>query len=601
MTLRFRIYTIVILLALLTAACKPGGITPSATSPLKSTPTASPSTTTPPASLAVTGLQSPTPSTAASPATNLPATLPASITPVPTSSQPISLTIGWVGQFDILSPYYSDSDFTRLVQQLWLPPAWSFDDRGNPMPTLLQGLPSLANGGISANGKTFTLKLRKGLAWSDGAPLDSADFAFTYQMATNSENINFIPDAFNLVTGIDTPDPTTVVMHFSQPDPQWLTDLWPAVLPKHILEPVFQQNGSLDDADWNSAPLIGAGPYIFAAENGNLVRFLANANYWGQKPQFNEIDLRLFPNASGLMSALADGSIDVGFPLSADQASKVQSDGFQALPAFNGYNEGWYFYLDAQKGQPALQDSAVRQAIALAFNRPKLVQDLFQGLVQPAATFWDASPYADPSLTAYPYDPEQAKRLLDQAGWVDSNGDGIRDKNSLPLALKYGAATDPARKAAQAQAQADLQAVGIKLQLLSYAPGTLFASYAQAGPAATGKLDIMEWADKPDFPDPATSYWQCSEIPSAANPNGNNWQALCDPGLDGLFQKASTEVDFPQRQQIFQEISKTIYTQVYWLGLWQDPDFWAVSAHLKNVHASPASPFYDISQWQMAP
>jgi peptide/nickel transport system substrate-binding protein len=596
----FRIFTVGLCLGLLASACKPGAITPPAAPPLTNPPTASQSITAP-APLAATGLQSPTAGSTITPVPTLPATLPASITPAPTSSQPISLTIGWVGQFDLLSPYYSDSDFTKLVQQLWLPPAWSFDDRGNPQPTLLAELPSLANGGISPDGKTFTLKLRKDLTWSDGAPLDSADFAFTYQMATNSENVNFIADAFTQITGVDTPDPTTVVLHFSQPDPQWLTDLWPAVLPKHILEPVFQQNGSLDDADWNSAPTVGAGPYVFADENGPLVRFLANANYWGKKPPFNEIDLRLFPNASGLMAALADGSIDVGFPLNAAQALTVQAGGYQVLPAYNGYDEGWYFYLDAQKGQPALQDPLVRQAIALAFNRPKLVQDLFHGLTQPAATFWDNSPYADPSLTAYPYDPEQANKLLDQAGWVDSNGDGVRDKDGVSLTLNYGTTTDPERKAAQDQAQADLQAVGIELKLLSYAPGTLFASYGQGGPAATGKLDIMEWADKPDFPDPATSYWQCSEIPSASNPNGDNWQALCDPGLDGLFQKANQAVDFSQRQQTFREISKTIYTQVYWLGLWQDPDYWAIGARLKNVHASAASPFFDISQWQVVP
>ena len=146
-----------------------------------------------------------------------------------------------------------------------------------------------------------------------------------------------------------------------------------------------------------------------------------------------------------------------------------------------------------------------------------------------------------------------------------------------------------------------MQAIGVKLQLLSYAPGTLFASYGQGGLAATGKLDIMEWADKPDFPDPDTSYWQCSQIPSASNPDGNNWQALCDPTLDGLFQKASQQVDFSQRQQTFQQISKILYDQVYWLGLWQDPDYWAVAPRLKNVHTSAASPFYDIAQWQGAP
>jgi peptide/nickel transport system substrate-binding protein len=608
MMLRIRTIS-VCLIAMILAACKPAAFTPGVLTPTLAASQANiPGTQVSPqanltASVATETIQlNPTTSF---PSTGAPAsspTLSPSRTPVPTSSQPITITVGWVGQIDILNPYYSDSDFSKLVQQLWLPTAWVFDDRSNPQPGLVEELPSLANNGISADGKTITMKLRKDLAWSDGAPLTSADFAFTYQMAANSENINIIPDAFSLVTSVDTPDPYTVVTHLAQADAQWLIDLWPGVLPKHILEAVFQQNGTIDDADWNSAPNVGAGPYTFAGvEQGNLVRFVANANYWGEHPQITVIDIRLFSSASGLQAALADGSVDMGLPLTAAQALSAQPAGYQALPAYNGYNEGWYFYLDAQKGQPALQDVAVRQALALAFNRPKLIQDLFQGLSRPAATFWDASPYVDPGLEAYPYDPEQAKKLLDQAGWIDTDGDGVRDKGGVPLALKYGTTTDPLRKAAQAQAQSDFQAIGVKLQMLSYAPDTLFAPFGQEGPAASGKLDIMEWADKPDFPDPATPYWQCSEIPSAANPDGNNWQALCDPELDSLFKLEATQVDFKQRQETFQKISKLIYDQVYWLGLWQLPDYWVVGPRLQNVHPSAASPFFDVLRWKTNP
>ncbi len=600
---QFQKTTLVLLLAVVGTACKPSAITPSSipsqtitqdarVSPQASSTTVATATVpqSPEASASATSLPIPSP------------TLATTLTPVLASSQPISITIGWVGKVDTLNPYYSDADFTKFVQQLWLPSAWVFDERGNPQPGLVEELPSLANGGISADGKTITLKLRKDLTWSDGVRLDSADFAFTYQMTTNSENINILPDAFSLVSELETPDPLTVVMHLSQADPQWLSDLWPGVLPRHVLEPVFQQAGTLDEADWNAAPTISAGPYVFAGlEKNNLVRFLVNVNYWGGHPQINEIDVRLFSSASGLLAALAEGSIDLGLPLTAEQALAVQADGYWALPANNGYNEGWYFYLDPKKGQPALQETNVRQALALAFNRPKLVQDLFQGLGQPAVTFWDGGPYADPSLKAYPYDPERAKGLLDQAGWIDTDGDGIRDKGGVPLTLKYGTTNDPSRKAAQTQAQADLQAIGVKLQLLSYAPGTLFASYGQGGPAARGKLDIMEWADKPDYPNPESDYWGCNEIPSAANPNGNNWQALCDPALDKLFEQGEQEVDFAQRQQTFREISKTIYEQVYWLGLWQDPVYWAVGRRLQNVHPSAASPFYDAGQWQAGP
>jgi peptide/nickel transport system substrate-binding protein len=237
----------------------------------------------------------------------------------------------------------------------------------------------------------------------------------------------------------------------------------------------------------------------------------------------------------------------------------------------------------------------------MAFDRAALSQDLLLGLTEPAATLWDNMPYVDSAIEPYPYDPDEANRLLDEAGWVDSNGDGTRDKDGVELVLIHGTTIREIRQDAQAVAQQQLAEVGIGLEIQSYDADIFFGGYADDGPAATGQLDIFEWSDGPAvYPDPDHYYWYCSEIPTADYPDGGNWQYLCDEELENLFSLQATQTDFAERQQTFYEITRYMFDNVIWLGLWHDPDIWALSGRLTNVEMSGASPFYSIAQWDLA-
>lgn len=251
-------------------------------------------------------------------------------------------------------------------------------------------------------------------------------------------------------------------------------------------------------------------------------------------------------------------------------------------------------------GHPALRDVNVRKAIAMAIDRDAINRDLLLGLTQTPASFWDALPYYnDPPLTNYPYDPQDAKALLDQAGWTDSNGDGTRDKDSVELVLKYGTTIRDIRQDAQAVIQQQLATVGITVDLQSIDSDVFFASYGEGGPAATGKVDIMEWSDGPLFPDADIYYWLCSEIPSADYPSGTNWFYTCDEELDALIQQQATQVDAAARQQTISQINQLFYEKVYWLGLWQDPDVWAVGSRLTGVKFSGVTPLFNIVDWDI--
>jgi peptide/nickel transport system substrate-binding protein len=276
----------------------------------------------------------------------------------------------------------------------------------------------------------------------------------------------------------------------------------------------------------------------------------------------------------------------------------LEEAGVQMLWSFSGYNEGIYFYL-GEEAHPAIKDVNVRKAIALGTDRFSLCKDLLLGRLDPAATYWDGTPWVDPSLKPLPYDPDQAKALLDAAGWVDSNGDGVRDKDGVELVLDYGTTTREIRVDTQAVLQQQLAAIGIKVNLLNYDSTIFFGSYAEGGPCATGQLDMFEYSTVVNFPDPDTSEWYCDEIPSDEAPDGINWMAVCDPALEDLFALQSAQVDYATRQATLHQISKYIYDNVYWLGLWVDPDNFAIGPRLLNVKLSGATPFFNVAEWDV--
>ncbi len=577
-----KFWPLIVLLSLLISACAPAA-----------TPTAAPQPTAPPAAAQPT----------AAPAQ--PTAVPAQPTtpPQPTATKPAERKVAtfiWTQEFDTLNPEYTNMWFSSVTQQLWNCWAWNFDDQNNPVPLLVTEMPSMQNGGISADGKTITLKLRNDITWSDGTPITADDFIFTYQMIVNPKNTVASTNPYDKIDTMTAPDPQTVVTKFKDPYAPWMGALWHGILPKHVLQPVFDKDGTIDNADWNRKPTVGCGPFNFAEwESGSFARFTARDDYWGGRPKLDEIFIRFVPDDASQVAALKNGDGDLGTFISYSDIPDLEKAGVVMYKAFSGYNEGWYFFLDPKKGHPALQDPNVRQAIGLAFDRNALVKDLLLGKTAPSATDWDNTPYVDPSVQPWPYDPEKAKQLLDQAGWKDTNGDGVRDKNGVELVLKYGTTTREIRQNTQAVAQQQLAAVGIKLDLLNYASDTFFNDYSKGGPAATGQLDIFEYSQAPKFPDPDIAEWLCSEIPSKDKPQGTNWAGLCDKDLDALFQKQATQVDFAERQKTFQQITKMIFDKVYWLGLWQDPDIWGVNKRLQNVKFSGTTPFFNITEWDL--
>jgi peptide/nickel transport system substrate-binding protein len=560
-------FYIVILLAMLLAACKPA------------------QTTTEPTAVVVTKVPTPVPAPTATP-------------------KPKVATFIFTQEFDTMNPLYTNMWFSGITQQIWNCWAWDFDEVTNPHAVMVKEIPSIENGGVSADGKVITLKLRDDIKWSDGQPITAEDFIFTYQMYIDPKNSVATTHPYELIEKIEAPDPLTLVTTFKDPFASWLYSMWRGVLPKHILQPVYEKDGTINNAEWNRAPTVSCGPYTFDKwESGSYALFKANPNYWLGKPKIDQIFIRFVPDDASQTAALKAGEGELGTFPSMSDIPTFQQAGIEVISVFSGYNEGIYFNLDSKLGNPALQDVRVRQAIAYAIDRFTFNKNQLLGLTVPAATDYDNTPYMDPSLKPYAFDPEKAKQLLDEAGWVDSNSDGSRDKDGVEIVLKFGTTTREIRQDMQAVIQQQLGAVGIKVELTNYAKDLFFSGFDQGGPAALGELDMWEYSASPAAPpDPDVAEWLCDQIPSAEQPSGTNWSRICDPELDQLWKDQISQIDFKQRQQTFYKITKMIFDKAYWIGLWQDPDQFLVSKKLTNVKISGAGcPFFNIIEWDLVP
>ena len=512
-------------------------------------------------------------------------------------------TITFVQEPDNLNPLYTTMWFSQLTTQFFLKGVWSFDDQSQPYPELAAEIPSAENGGVSEDGMTITIKLRDDVTWSDGEPLTADDFVFTYQMVMSDKNIVLSRSPYEeWVSDVTAADPHTVVVSLTAPYAAWLTTLFTTVLPKHILEPVFEADGTLDNAEWNRAPTVGVGPFVFSEwEPQSHIIFTANSN-WIRPPQLEQVVIRMSPDDAAQEAAILAGDTQIGAFLDASQVDTLEADGtVQVVGTPGGFDESWFLNVNPETAHPAMLDVNVRKAIALATDRFTIVQDLLDPEINPVnATFWDNTPgYATDTLKPYPYDPDEAAALLDAAGWVDSNGDGTRDKDGVELVLRYITNDRELRANVQAVVQQQWAAVGIGSELVKHPSDIFWNDFTNDGPQAQGAYDIAEYSSSPAGPpDPeASAGWRCDQIASADKPDGQNWQGYCNPDMDALFDQQAVTADPAARKAIYEQIQQIMYDEVIYIGMWKDPDLWSIHESLHGVRLSGPTPFWNAAEW----
>lgn len=499
-------------------------------------------------------------------------------------TKPGVLRIGSLSDPDTLNPLLSAFQVSTDLSMFWAGYLFNYSDANELVPELATQVPTLQNGGIGKDGLTITYHLRKGVRWQDGAPFDASDVVFTWHAVMNPDNNVQTRTGYDDIRTIQTPDPSTVVVHLKKPYAPFVDTFltmgstpYP-VLPKHLLA----QYHDINRVAYNSKP-VGTGPFVVQEwHRGQTLRMIANPHYWRGPPKLTAVEYRAIPDENTLTTTMRTHELDLWYNASSTNyptASKI--DGTRALlTPFTQYAQ-----LGFNTERPILADPNVRRALAYATDRKRLIDTVTYGVNILGEGDQPAFGWAhDPQLRSIPFDPSRARAILDAAGWR-LGSDGVRVKAGRRLHLVAATTTGNAVGTRMSVLlQAAWRDIGVALEVKQYASALMFANYQSGGIIQAGKFDLefSSWLNGID-PDDATVI-MCDQFP----PHGQNLFRFCDPELDAQERIALTSYDRAVRKRAYAHVQRTIVDQVPWVTMWFARRFDVVSDDLhgyKPAHA----------------
>ncbi|HEV2037019.1 MAG TPA: ABC transporter substrate-binding protein, partial [Candidatus Eremiobacteraceae bacterium] len=466
------------------------------------------------------------------------------------------------------------------------------DSRGNILPDLATDVPSLANGGISKDGKTITYHLRHGVTWQDGAPLTSDDVAFTYSAYVNPKVNSFWGGTYRHITSISTPDAYTAVLHLKKPFAPAITQFFERgtggfVVPKHILE---------KSADINTDPFgkhpVGTGAFRLERwDHGSLIVLKPNPHYFGGAPKLREIDVHIVANPNTQMAMIGSHELDVAVQLTPAQYPQVKAvAGIHAILVPTLLERFITFNL---KREP-FTDLRVRRALALALDRDRIVATAYLGTATRAQTLVPPTNWAYDPTGAPPYDPALAKSLLDQAGWI-AGPEGMRAKNGRPLTFALLNQTEQNTLSTMVQEiQRAWRDVGVAVDIKAVPRNVIYGN--PDGVANSGKFDSLldDWGADPD-PDRSL----LTETKNFS-PHGWNDAFYSNPEVDRWSEEAVATFDLATRKRFYSLIQRQMNRDLPFIPLAWDGRIYAVNTDLRGFSPEPVfTDFWNVETWQI--
>ena len=483
-----------------------------------------------------------------------------------------------------LNPYLSGGTKEVESASLVVEPLIRFDENGEMVPWLIDEIPTIDNGGVSEDLTEITYTLSEGIEWSDGTPLTAEDVVFTWEYCTHPEGGCAQISYFEGVENVEAVDDRTVRVTFAEPKP------FPYTAFVGSESPIIQkaQFGDCLGArapectEANFGP-IGTGPFVVTDFRPNdVIQFEANDNFREEgKPAFQTV---LFKGggdaAAAARSVLETGEFDYAWNLQVDptilQQMADQGNG-EVVTAFGTSVERLHMnqtnadpslppdqrsvYMDGDNPHPFLTDPRVGEALSKAIDRA-LIVDIGYGAggqptcnVLPAPELY-ASTANDDCLNV---DMEAAKALLDEAGWTDSDGDGIRDKDGQKLSVTYQTSTNAVRQDTQAIIKQAWDELGVETELRNVDASVFFGG-DPSSPDTFQKFyaDIEMYTNNFAGVDPEAymASWVCNAMPSPDTQwQGENIQRFCDPAYDELVRKMANTADLDERGELAKQMN----------------------------------------------
>ena len=496
----------------------------------------------------------------------------------PTAHTPVkggTLTVAIWQEPNTLYPYYATQTVSTLVYETALEGLVRVTPEGSYQALLAKEVPTTGNGGVklSADGKRMdvTYRLRPDLKWADGQPVTSDDIKFTWQAIMKDPKVTS-RGGYDQITGIDTPDAVTAVMHYGSLYAAYASRFSSSagaghpILPRHVLE----READISKSDFVRTPF-GTGPFrITEFKSADHITAERNPNYReAGKPYLDRIIFRSVPSREVALAQLKAGEVGAMWNLLEAQLPELEKQSDIKVRAVPGPSVERLEFNLARPGNPAdpaiphpvLGDVSMRHALVLATPKKRLIDKLLFGKATVAQSTLSIGWAASKDVRQEDYNPTRAKQLLDQAGWVPGP-DGTRVKNGVRASLKITTTTgDKIREEIEQVLIDEWRQIGVALEVSNVPSSVLFGSWSANAPRKKGNFDVNMYASSPDI-DPQETVAQrfaCDNIPRPQNNGqGFNYYRYCDAQTDQLIQQAGSIVDQDKRRQLYTAISKRV-------------------------------------------
>jgi peptide/nickel transport system substrate-binding protein len=509
----------------------------------------------------------------------------------PAATPAVRLVVGYDREPDTLnrfSTHILEDIETCVVEGLV-----TTNEKMEVVPLLAAAVPTLENGGVvlrKDGGMDVTWKLRPEVKWHDGTPHTSADVKFTVD-AINSPSYNpESTDGFDRITSVDTPDPLTAVLHYMEIYAPYQLQFVRGTLPKHVLD-----GRDIDTAnDYNRAPL-GTGPYKVAEwKSGEFIRLDAVPDYWQGRPAaIASLTFKFIANTNTRINQLKSGEVDMVVMFPWDKHREVAAIPGVTVHSIDG--NGYEHVTLNQRAFPAFADVRVRQALTHAVDRQLISTTILEGLAP--VTHGPVQPVSwahNPDVRQYPFDQARARTLLDEAGWRDADGDGVREKGGQPFRFTLITQAGFAVRENVAQVlQRQFKDVGVDASVQLHDGTSISKLWFE------GKFHAMlHWWQLPADPE-LTLFFAKDRMP----PAGRNINYVVDDALTALVYAADRTVNQAERRRILREAQARIAELAIEIPLYGVTKLDAVPARLKGFTGNPTNtgPFWNVHAWTLAP
>ncbi|NLC71917.1 MAG: peptide-binding protein [Desulfuromonadaceae bacterium] len=440
---------------------------------------------------------------------------------------------------------------------------------------------------ISPDHLTLTFHLRQGVTWHDGTPFTSADVLFTYRLYIDPKTPTAYAERYRQVERAEAPDPYTFVVTYRKPLASALSSWALDIHPRHLLEGVEITRSPL------SAEPVGTGPFVFKEwRRGERIVLEANPDYYEGRPYLNRVVFRVIPDPTTMFLELQTGGIDQMGLTPLQYARQTESSNFRRNFRKYRYPSMAYTYLGFNLRQPLFQDKRVRQALSYAIDREEIVKGVLLGLGRTATGPYVPGtwPY-NPEVRKYPYDPEKARQLLREAGWGDSDGDGILDRQGRPFSFTIvtNQGNDQRVKCGEI-IQRRLRELGIEVRLRVIEWASFLKEFINPG---NFEATLLGWTVPVD-PD-GYNVWHSSKT----GVGQLNFIHFNHPEVDELLERGRRTMDQQERKAIYGRFQEILAEEQPYAFLYVPDSLPVVAARFRGIEPAPVGLMHNFIRWHV--